>query len=91
MTKRIFGLVKGRHPLPVEDYIFEKIEDVLDFETLEKEATEKVAGVSHVDLYVTGLTAATVAVITAVKKAGGEISLFHFDRDSGEYVRQEVY
>lgn len=32
------GLVRGRHELPVDDYIFDQIDNVLDFENLEKTA-----------------------------------------------------
>ena len=31
----IVGLIKGRHELPVTNYIFEVIEDVTDFKTME--------------------------------------------------------
>ena len=30
------GLIKGRHEMPVEEYIFDEIEDVFDFATMEK-------------------------------------------------------
>lgn len=65
------GLVRGRHELPVDDYIFDEIENVLDFENLDKMAQEKLAQYQaykfaetpHLNVYVTGLTAATVAVM----------------------------
>lgn len=31
MEKVIVGLIKGRHDMPVEEYIFEEINDVFDF------------------------------------------------------------
>lgn len=30
------GLIKGRHEIPVEEYIFDEIEDVFDFAVMEK-------------------------------------------------------
>lgn len=46
----VVGLIAGRHQLPVEDYIFENIENVLDFdfirEGISKFLEEKV-GVVH--------------------------------------------
>lgn len=40
MMKKM-GLVKGRHSLPVGNYIFDEIEDVLGFLELELQAQEK--------------------------------------------------
>lgn len=30
------GLIKGRHPMPVDEYIFDSIEDVHDYKGMEK-------------------------------------------------------
>lgn len=34
MEKVTIGLVKGRHEMPVSEYIFDQIEDVLDFDSM---------------------------------------------------------
>ena len=31
------GLIKGRHEMPVDNYIFDEITDVLDFDTMNKQ------------------------------------------------------
>ena len=47
-------------------------------------------GEKHIDLYVTGLTMALVSVMNAAKKHEMEITLYHFDRETGKYFPQEV-
>jgi len=90
------GLVKGRHELPVEKYIFENIENVLDFETLEKEAYTflKENLINHgksVIIYVTGLTSALIACLKALKQLKMEcVSLMHYDASSENY-KEQIY
>ena len=43
-----------------------------------------------VALYATGLTVALLAAINAIKKLGGQITVMHYDRESGDYFPQEV-
>ena len=45
----------------------------------------------HLDLFVTGYTPVTTAVIKYCHQLGISLNLYHFDRDSGEYVRQEIF
>ena len=110
------GLVEGRHPLPVSEYIWESIPDVLDFVALEYQATrfieERVGiskrssiGLNQTDysevecfrgdrelvVYVTGLTAATAAVIRVCALNGVRLTLMHFDMVSGTYVPQRIF
>jgi len=84
------GLVKGRHEMPVSEYVFEQLEDVLDFDGMYKHALETLRGVDHVDLYVTGLTAATAAVIRACYEYKCGLVLWHYDVASGEYKHQFI-
>lgn len=94
MTKFSVGLVRGRHEMPVTAYIFENVENVLDFAFLRKGAQEFVAGIpadAGLELYVTGLTAATAEVIRACAMAGVALTLRHFDRETGLYVPQEIF
>ena len=89
------GLFKGRHELPVKNYIFTTGEvSPVDFKRMDEVALCWM--MQHTDpgdvlfLYVTGLTAATVAVIKACKRLGVGLVLMHFDRASGKYVPQDV-
>lgn len=44
----------------------------------------------HIDLYVTGLTVALIAVINCCVDEGIALTLWHFNRESGEYYPQQV-
>lgn len=44
----------------------------------------------HVNLYVTGLTVALIAALNACRDNGVTVTLWHFDRESGEYYPQDV-
>ena len=88
------GLFKGRHELPTKNYIFEGEVNPVDFKRMDECAVCWL--MQYTDpgdvlyLYVTGLTAATVAVIKACKMLGVGLVLMHFDRQTGKYVPQDV-
>ena len=114
-----WGLVKGRHDMPVDGYIFdEPIDSPLDFELLEKKADEwtqklydwmndSARGADscwwhngylgtpegeewNINLYVTGLTSALIALIGSFSHWGiAAIRFYHYDNATGEYVMQE--
>lgn len=42
------------------------------------------------NLFVTGLTVAVISAIKVAKKEGMEVTLWHYDRDTGTYYSQEV-
>ena len=42
------------------------------------------------DLYVTGLTVALVAVLNVCREEGIKVTLYHFNRETGTYYAQEV-
>lgn len=44
----------------------------------------------HIDLYVTGLTVALIAVLNVCHRAGVAVTLRHFDRATGGYYPQEA-
>ena len=46
--------------------------------------------VNTIDLYVTGLTVAVFAVVNAAKTLDIEVTLYHFDREPGEYFAQKA-
>lgn len=114
---KYFGLIKGRHDLPCEEYIFDgDIENVLDFQSLENHIKEFLkknvgwhegtdvapnainfdseefcwVGNEPIEVYVTGLTPVTSSLIKVCLKYGIRLALLHYDRDSGEYKRQQI-
>ena len=105
------GLVKGRHEMPAEDYIFDADVDPMDFEGIDARVISYLSGISglivrdedpmfpyypledniKLTLYVTGLSAALAAVIRWCAKFHINLTLMHFDRDSGEYKPQPIF
>lgn len=112
MPINTYGLCAGRHPLPVEGYIFSEVQNVLDFHTMNRIAEQFVVdhcnphittgcGPSQVDytdvqvytgdplnVVVTGLTACTTAIMWACACYGVQLTLWHYDRETGDYVPQ---
>lgn len=89
----VYGLISGRHAMPVEEYVFDEIEDMFRFGELERVAMNNIVKTSDTFvLYVTGLTVATVSVINVAKNLGyKQIALKHYNRDNGLYECQWVY
>lgn len=89
----IYGLISGRHAMPVSEYVFDEIEDMFNFSRLEMVAFSRIVKTSDtLMLYVTGLTVATVAVLNIAKKLGyKDVVLKHYNRDNGLYESQRVY
>ena len=93
------GAIKGRHPLPVKEYVIdEELSDVTDivaieekvdsyFEKLDKEYDK---GKLQIILYITGLTVVTLAVVKSCKRLGYGLVCMHFDRDSNSYIAQPI-
>jgi len=98
------GLVEGRHDLPVANCIFQEgdITFPLDMKELAQIADKRLseAGAvssfedrfnpSQIDVFVTGLTAATTAVIRVALVKGYLLTLHHFDRDSQTWLPQTI-
>lgn len=89
----VYGLISGRHAMPVEEYVFDEIEDMFRFFDLEVKALSSIEKTSDLlVLYVTGLTVATISVINVAKKLGyKDVVLKHYNRDNGLYESQLVY
>ena len=95
------ALCEGRHPIPqaTDGAIFSHaITDVTAVHELEEKAWKSIqdicskAGVEnciHVNLYVTGLTVALIAVLNAVR-GKMQVTLWHYNNATGEYYSQEV-
>lgn len=92
------GLVARRHPLPVDDFIFQDgdITFPIDPKKLGKIVAEKFNSLGvkpHTGdfvVYVTGLTPATTAVIKACLTNGHLLTLKHFDRDSKTWIDDPI-
>lgn len=86
-------LCKGRHSTPATDgAIFETEVNPLDTAELEQTAKERLQSldIKKLNLYVTGLTVALIAVLNVAKELNIKVTLWHFDRESDEYYEQEV-
>lgn len=87
------GLCRGRHELPVKDYIYENEIDPLDLDKLENTAFNKLKDYDSgkLELYVTGLTVALVSVLNVCRILNINVLLYHYNRDTDNYYKQEVY
>ena len=89
------GLCKGRHPMPVNRYVFGKYVNLLDVKGLEKQAYAVIkqcvtSGICVVHIYFTGDTVALIAVMNVCRKSGVKINLWHYDKSTGTYYKQNV-
>ncbi|MGN1339171.1 MAG: hypothetical protein ACI4WS_02655 [Oscillospiraceae bacterium] len=90
MKKRL-ALCSGRHFIPeAEGSVFDHAVNPLDVEGLEQEARFVLRDCTELDLFVTGLTVACVAVINACRERGIKLTLWHYDRERNEYYPQNV-
>lgn len=86
------GLCEGRHNITqVKDgYIFPSVVNPTNLDSMKELISEKLYNVYELNLYVTGLTVALVEVINYCHARNIKLTLYHFDRESGEYYPQEV-
>lgn len=90
------ALCSGRHPIPqaVDGAIFgDVIDDPTNTIKMMMQARRALLNleVKYVDLYVTGLTVALVAVLNAARALDISVTLYHYNRETGEYYPQEVW
>ena len=97
MEQLTIGLVEGRHDLPVTEFIYQEgdITFPLDMGRLAEIADKRLSQLGAItytslDVYVTGLTAATLAVMRVAFVRGYLVTFHHFDRDSGMWIPQDV-
>ena len=85
-------LCEGRHEIPeaVDGAVYGNSLNPLDLSGMRETVAEKLAGVEKLDLYVTGLTVALVEVINFCHSCHVDLTLWHFDRENGEYYPQKV-
>lgn len=88
------ALCEGRHSIPqaVDGAIFGNTINPLDTQGLQAEAESKLKAldIKSLDLYVTGLTVALVAVLNTCRQLGIVVTLYHYDRESDNYYPQQV-
>lgn len=88
------ALCEGRHAMPngVEGSIFPNAVDPTDLVSLDLIAEMFVNNNlgKQINIYVTGLSVALVAVIKAARGKNVGLSLFHYNRDTGNYYKQTV-
>ena len=87
----ICGLCKGRHPLPVCEYLFGNQMDPFDFQLMYNIIADKISNYSSVTLYVTGLTSAVAEVIKVCKEKGINLTLMHFNLHTNSYIPQKIW
>ena len=87
-----YGLIKGRHALPVDNYIFEEdIKNVRDLEAMYNVVSEKLNVINKkeaLEVYVTGLTVALTVVIRYCINNNINLILWHYDREKDNYYAQ---
>lgn len=115
MPQTTYGLIAGRHDLPVCGYILDQVEDVMDFTGIRRvigqflerncnlrleyrmavnqgdDESIKVYTGDSLDVIVTGLSAATAALVSACACNGVNLTLWHYDRETGEYQPQRFW
>ena len=86
------GLIRNRHEMPVDDFIFETIDDVTDLDWLHQVSLDKLKCLSSdkLGIYVTGLSTALVAALNACRYLGIDVELYHYNRDTDSYYAQQV-
>jgi hypothetical protein len=92
------GVCKGRHDIKdVATYVFKTeipAELLVNPALLQKQARlafqDLSPEITNVDLYVTGLTVAMIAAVNAIKLSSRAVTLYHYDRESGNYFPQDV-
>lgn len=97
------GLINNRHPMPVQNYIFEKeIKNVFDFESIKNEIKEFILekvgvhtvlnhGINQTDSQSVSVYSVTAALVQVCAVYGVELTLMHYDRDTDEYVPQVIF
>lgn len=109
------GLIKGRHSIPVSEYIWDEVPDVLDYPGIARHAEQWITahcrtrtgyGVRPINgndstdiecwsgdplnVAVTGLTAATAALVGVCAIYGVPLTLWHYDREADVYRPQRM-
>lgn len=92
MIIKNMALCEGRHPIPgaIDGSIYPGVVDPIDLPGQAAVAAAALEGVQELNLYITGLTVALVTVINHCHQQGIRLTLWHFNRDTGDYFPQAV-
>lgn len=88
-----FQLIEGRHKMPLDmPAIFKSIDNVMDFGGMELTAIHALSPYEHrlLVVYVTGLTAAALAVVHVCKTLDIMPIFMHYNRADGRYYPQFI-
>lgn len=89
--KYTFELCSGRHSTPATAAIFPNTVNPTDINGLYETAWRAIpADCDTLDVYVTGMTVAMLAVVNVCVARHVGLTAYHFDRESGEYYPQPV-
>lgn len=107
MERIKMGTIKGRHPLPVDGYIIDAVENPSDIDGIQHAVRTKMCNIfdNHIstkcgicyksdiglDLYVTGLTSVTAEIIAECAVNGIPLTLYHYNTQNGGYVPQVIF
>lgn len=91
MKEYTYALCAARHPIPVDAALFPSEVNPLDVDGLRDAAAAIPADCTALTVYVTGLTAAMLAVVSVCAQRGISLTAMHFDRASGDYYAQRVF
>lgn len=91
------GLIKGRHPMPVDEYVWDKpMEGGMEhnLSILKGEAMKYLEGRigKEIHLHITGYTAAVTGFLkawNATDNPKGKLLLYHYDIDTKSYWSEE--
>lgn len=98
--KYIFGLCESRHQIDkVNEYIFnsnffKEENSIFDYDRMFTQIDNMFKHITKddtIDLYVTGLTSALVAVINYCNYHYIQLTLYHYDKNTGDYCSQNVH
>ena len=89
-----FGLCKGRHIIPVDWYLFQKIEPdkFFDFHWMEEVVREKLQQYTGntIGIYVTGLNALLISTLNVAADLEIQINWWHYDLKENDYFLQKM-
>ena len=80
----------SRIPQAIDGSVFGTELDPLDLSGMEREAAKQLCDVFTLNLYVTGLTVALIAVLNVCREQKIKVTLYHYNRETGNYYPQEV-
>lgn len=91
--ERFILCVSPNHTMPegmVELYPRATSAGMFDFQAHEARAREAFEGLDEAHVYISGLTVYTTSVCKVARELGIKLYLYHYDRDTNDYVCQEM-